>query len=192
MNLKIPKQSLKIISKTNLLDLPDKHFITQYRVEGDFLFTVPQNSLFIGIDPGTTNMGIAYIDTTLDISYLYQISIPRETMPYRIIQINNIISRCIKNFYYGENTFAVIEGASYGGYRQVELAEVRTICITWLYSKLWNSTLIRLVPPKTIRKEVFGNGNTLAQDVFITDEKIPDALAALSCAYMASNYSRGK
>jgi len=82
--------------------------------------------------------------------------------------------------------YSAIEGASYGGYRQVELAETRTICAIWLSRRMPLSNIM-LSPPKKIRKEVFGNGEKKAEEVFITNEKIPDALAALSCAYYASS-----
>ena len=79
----------------------------------------------------------------------------------------------------------VIEGAAYGtGYREAELSEIRASTVLWANRLGVN---IKIVPPNTIRKAVFGSGKLKAHDVWYLEDS-PDAVAALACAYYASEY----
>lgn len=158
--------------------------ITKYQIE------LPEPLLiagqFFGIDPGTTNLGLAEINAnyTTEYCYLYQIKMGRMNLIDRLQQMSVIHSACLNSFSHGK-MFAVIEGASYGSaYRQAELAEVRALSAHWFYTHL---AKIKVLAPSSIRKIVFGNGKTKAQDIWSSKPPIPnDALAALSCAYAAS------
>lgn len=137
--------------------------------------------MHLGIDPGTTNLGIAVVDATLGTPEvkLWQIKLDRLDNPVdRIQQVQSILSMCMPYSYYN-NMLAVIEGASYADrYRQVELAEQRASIALWCLSKGYKA---QIVPPNTIRKKVFGNGRIKAQDVWTN---IPaDAANALACCY---------
>lgn len=157
--------------------------ITKYRI--DFPEPISKPGQFIGIDPGTVNLGIAEI-VTVGVSrcHIYQIRMPRVRLIERIDQLHTVLSTCIRTYNHNY-MYGIIEGASYVGYRQVELAEVRAICALWLYQRMMTDK-IAVHPPLSIRKKVFGRAKIKAEEVFITDEPIPDALAALSCAYLAS------
>jgi len=99
----------------------------------------------------------------------------------RLQQMSVIHSACLNSFAHGK-MFSVIEGASYGSaYRQAELAEVRALSAHWFFTHL---SKVKVLAPSSIRKIVFGNGKTKAQEIW--ECNIPnDALAALSCAYAA-------
>jgi Holliday junction resolvasome RuvABC endonuclease subunit len=148
-----------------------------------------QDKKFFGIDPGSTNLGLSevrvFYSGIMTKAILYQIKMPRTKLVDRIDQLDKVLSKCFNTFVLGKDKmFAVIEGASYGSmYRQTELAEVRAIIAEWL--KRNGVGVIQVVPPTSIRKRVFGSGKVLAQDAFITDENIPDAVTALSCVYYA-------
>lgn len=77
----------------------------------------------------------------------------------------------------------VIEGAAYGmGYREAELSELRASTVLWAYRL---GVDVKIVPPNTIRKAVLGSGKLKAHEVWYL-ENAPDAVAALACAYYAS------
>ena len=99
----------------------------------------------------------------------------------RLQQMSVIHSACLNSFAHGK-MFSVIEGASYGSaYRQAELAEVRALSAHWFFTHL---SKVKVLAPNSIRKIVFDNGKTKAQEIW--ECNIPnDALAALSCAYAA-------
>lgn len=144
---------------------------------------VPINSFnqSIGIDPGTTHLGIAVIEGYLDhpYAYVFQIDIERQDNPInRIREAQNSMSECI-NWYHLPN-YAVIEGASYyPPYRQVELAEIRTSIALWCLNKGFETYII---PPKTIRKKVLGDGDKIPHEEWTG---LPhDATQALVCAYV--------
>lgn len=143
---------------------------------------IPINSFnqSIGIDPGTTHLGVAIIEGYLDNPYIYafQIEMKRDENPINRIRIvQDSLSECI-NWYHMPN-YAVIEGASYyPPYRQVELAEIRTAAALWCLGKGFETFII---PPKTIRKKVFGSGKILPHEEWIG---LPsDATQAIACAY---------
>ena len=134
----------------------------------------------IGIDPGTVNFGIAILDPNQTIGTMFQVKIERHDNPVqRIINIQHIMSDCV--WWCGGNDL-IIEGSSFGAiYRQVELAEIRASIVLWGKRQDMN---VKIVPPKTIRKTVFGKGTIKAHEYW---EGLPeDALAALACAYFTS------
>jgi len=77
----------------------------------------------------------------------------------------------------------VIEGAAYSmQYREAELSEIRASTVLWAY-RLGMET--RIIPPNTIKKYVLGSGKLKAHEVWYLKDA-PDAVAALACAYYAS------
>lgn len=155
--------------------------IQAYKVE----LPVPIQSFnqSIGIDPGTTHLGIAVIEGYLDhpYAYLFQVTLERDKNPInRIRDAQNAISDCI-NWYHMPN-YAIIEGASYykAMYRQVELAEVRTAIALWCMNKGFETYI---PTPTAIRKKVLGNGKLKPDEVWTG---LPaDATQALCCAYFS-------
>jgi len=129
-----------------------------------------------GYDPGTTRMGVACLWRT----YLtvYEVETVRSPDPVvRIVTNQSILNTCAKLFSY--SPIMIIEGSSFGNnFRQVELAEVRASAVLWA---LQHNIVPKIVPPTTIRKAVFGNGKTKADEIW--KELPPNAGAALSCAY---------
>ena len=107
---------LKILHQKQLSDS-----ITAFAVESPF--PRPKRSKF-GIDPGTTNLGIATVHPAPNATImLYQITMKRENRAIdRMIAIRKKLTQCIQ--WFGEDPQAIIEGASFGNrYRQVELAD---------------------------------------------------------------------
>lgn len=156
--------------------------ITLYKVSSPIQPT--DFCLHLGVDPGTSNLGIAVVDATLGTPEvkLWQVEMKRLDNPVdRIQQVQSILSLCITKSYYS-NMVAVIEGASYADrYRQVELAEQRASITLWCLKQGYK---VQIIPPNTIRKNVFGNGRTKAQDVWTN---IPaDVANALACCYYSN------
>lgn len=135
----------------------------------------------IGIDPGTTNLGIAVLHPSIPIIELFQVKITRDKdAVIRIQNMYKILSNCIN--FYRPKAQVYIEGASYGDrYRQVELAEIRTTAIFWSFD---HSFISHIVSPSSIRKSIFGSAKIKAHDYWTN---IPhDCAAALSCALLAT------
>jgi len=136
----------------------------------------------VGIDPGTTNMGIAIIEGYLDNPYaiLYQIKLERSSDPVERIKIaQEVMTQCV--FWYHSPMVATIEGAAFSShYRQAELAEIRASIALWCVQKGFPT---KIISPMTIRKKVFGNGKLHPDEVWTDLEKTPDAAQALACAY---------
>lgn len=160
---------------------PYKAVITSYRVE----IPKPINTSWVcfGFDVGSTNLGVARLDPEQSICDLHQISWERsKDAVERILNLQHILSDCRMLF---PNRFrTVIEGAAYGKtYRQVELAELRASATMWFH-RLGSYT--KIIAPNSIRKCVFDNGKLKAHEVWYLKDA-PDAVAALACAYYASN-----
>lgn len=140
------------------------------------------DGIFIGIDPGTTNLGIAKLIgyPNNPSCYVYQISMIRDANPIeRIKHVQQIINMLLVD--YVQPMKLIIEGASFGDkFRQVELAEQRAAIVSIALTK---GIPVTMAPPLTIRKVIFGSGKKKADMVW---PEIPkDAAAALSCAYYA-------
>ena len=148
--------------------------ITTFTVALPYL--IPKEGLItIGVDPGVTNIGLAEIYPDLEHVALYKIEIPRsKDAMKRMVIIQSALHHCL----YPVRSFrATIEGASFGAkYRQVELAEARAAIALWLNSK---GAQVKIVPPNTIRKQVFGNGKIKNPWDNLND----DVAAALGAAY---------
>lgn len=133
----------------------------------------------VGIDPGTTNLGIC----TLFHGELktYKVKLIRDKNPInRMLNTKKALSLCVN--YQDYKASACIEGASYGDvYRQVELAEIRAACVFWA---LEHGMDVKIAQPSEIRKAVFGNGTIRGKDIW-KDVLSGDAADALACAYFA-------
>jgi len=141
-------------------------------------FPLP-SEIHYGIDPGTTNLGIAVVRPNQSVR-LYKVTLKRQEKALdRLLSVQQVLGHTIKHFTLDSK--AVIEGASFGArYRQVELAEVRAAILLWFYGYKIEA---EIVPPKTIRKVVFGNGNIKNP----WDNLQDDIAAALGCAFYSSN-----
>jgi len=139
-------------------------------------------AMSVGIDPGTTNMGIAVIEGYMDNPYavLYQIKMERDSDPIERMKLaQDIMNQCI--FYYHSPMVATIEGSAFSEhYRQTELAEIRAAVALWLVDKGFPT---KIVNPMTIRKKVLGNGKLHPDEVWTELKDVPDACQALCCAY---------
>lgn len=161
---------------------------TRYRIEPPKEPTSPLQ--YWGVDVGTVNVGVAVIPYITDKSYidLYQIEMPRwKDAVDRITHWQDVLGEM--NLIIQGHCRMVIEGAAYGNpYRQAELAEIRASTVLWAY-RLGMET--RIVPPNSIRKYVLGSGKLKAHEVWYLKDA-PDAVAALACAYYASDCWDGK
>lgn len=168
---------MEILKKEQILSPPSK--ITKYTVKAPIPFETKY--AVYGIDPGTTNFGLAYLAPfNPDVAFLFYAKLQRSKNPVeRILLAQNVLSICFTFFTY--KGYSVIEGASFGNtHRQVELAEVRASSALWCLKK---NIEPKILPPKTIRKGVFGNGNVKASDRW---KEVPsDAADALACAYFS-------
>jgi len=137
------------------------------------------NKMFLGIDPGTTNLGIAKID--FGRVHLWKVNFPRHKNPIeRMLLTKTILNHFIHAYKY--KNYVTIEGASYGDvYRQVELAEVRAACIWWAMDKGVEPIIAQ---PTEIRKKVFGNGTVKGKEIW-KDKISGDEADALVCAYFS-------
>lgn len=137
-----------------------------------------KDQTYFGFDPGTVNLGIAFIYPTKETmeGILYKVDLVRDMDAVRrMMNVRKVLSNL--GFFTKWNCPAVIEGASFGNnYRQVELAEQRASIALWCHIRGMKA---KIVPPKTIRKQAFGNGNLKNP----WDEQIDDDVAAaLGCA----------
>ena len=141
-------------------------------------FPLPKQ-MCIGIDPGTTNLGVCVFIFNQIITY--RVRFKRDKNPVvRMVNTKNILSYLIN---YNEfDTKACVEGASYGDiYRQVELAEIRAACVFW---SLEHGIDVKIAQPSEIRKAVLGNGNIKGKELW-KGILSGDAADALVCCYFA-------
>lgn len=130
----------------------------------------------MGIDPGTTHVGIAVYDR--GIYFIWEASMNREpTMERRMLVMEELMAYAMPS---GVNKL-IIEGPGYmaSSYRQAELEDIR--CASVLYKRTKNLQMsIQIVPPNSIRKVVFGSAKIKNP---WKEFGIPDnAAAALGCA----------
>jgi len=148
-----------------------------HRLEIEPPLPLPSNDRCVfGYDPGTTKMGVTWLWHGKLL--VYEVSIIRSPDPVvRIINTHHILDVCVKMFDFAP--ILIIEGSSFGNnFRQVELAEVRASAVLWA---LHYNITPKIIPPTTIRKVVFGNGKTKAEEVW--SELPPNAASSLACAY---------
>lgn len=130
----------------------------------------------IGFDPGTTHIGVATL--WRNVVHIYEVSLIRSPDPVqRILITQEVLNECCHMFDYAPKM--IIEGSSFGSnYRREELAEVRASAVLWAVS---HKVIPIIVPPLTIRKNVFGSAKTKAEETW--DDIPPNAASALACAY---------
>jgi len=154
--------------------------IVKVEIEPPLLIT--NYGIYIGCDPGTSNLGIAIIDAVFDNPKieLYEIDIERSKDAVERIQtVRFILTDILFGLHGQQNVKMIIEGASYGNnFRQVELAEQRATMVLWA---LDHSIIPSLISPLSIRKKVFGSAKIKAEDTW--KELPPNAASALACAY---------
>jgi Holliday junction resolvasome RuvABC endonuclease subunit len=138
--------------------------------------------VLMGVDPGTTHLGLAYL--WRNVCHIYEVKIKRDNNPIaRMLLTQEIMSQCISFFDYAP--LMIIEGSSFGDqYRQVELAEVRTSAALWA---IQHGIQPSIIPPSSIRKKVFGSAKFKAAQVWTELNAYPNGCDALACAYSISN-----
>jgi hypothetical protein len=150
--------------------------ITDLKIEPPII-NVSQHVLY-GCDPGTTKLGLAYLWKS--VCHIFEINIMRSPDPVvRILLAQEVLGECFKMFDYAP--LMTIEGSSFKGYRQTELAEVRASVALWAVSHGIKPTIIQ---PLSIRKKVFGSAKLRAEVEWDLRE-YPDAASALACAYFS-------
>jgi Holliday junction resolvasome RuvABC endonuclease subunit len=135
----------------------------------------------VGIDPGSAHLGIALVAPQLQLVELFQCEMTPTKDPIEFMtRIHQVLSRCVNFKEY--HMHMIIEGPSYGDrFGQVKLERVRTSAVWWAINKYITPYIIS---PKSIRKQVFGNGDIKAHEIWT--ELPPDVAAALSCALYSS------
>lgn len=133
-----------------------KNFYSKLKIE--------RGKIGIGIDPGTVNFGVTIFDTRESITEVigYKCSLVRADTTFDrvsdfLISINKTIELSKIQTINPDEVIAVVEGSAFNSYREVELAELRGALAVWFYHKY--NIKINVIPPRTIRKEVFGSGN---------------------------------
>jgi len=161
------------IIETHTTDF-DGYSITELKITPPYSNIIADRTWF-GVDPGTTKLGLAFLWRS--VCHIFETKITRdEDAVVRIILMQKIMSLCLHMFDYAP--LMVIEGSSYSGFREVELAEIRASAVLWAAE---HGVTPRIVPPLTIRKGVFSNGKIKAEEVW--SDLPPDAASALACAY---------
>lgn len=135
--------------------------------------------MFIGIDPGTVNLGICIF--MFNQVNVYKVKLNRDKNPVnRMLNTKHVLSFIVPYQEYGAKV--CIEGASYGDiYRQAELAEIRAACVFW---GIDHGMDVKIAQPSEIRKAVLGNGNMKGKEIW-KGILSGDAADALVCAYYA-------
>lgn len=136
----------------------------------------------LGIDPGDRNMGLALVSPPDKFS---AIQITLDDADNAVERITNTVT-CLSDLLSKWTVLppvACVECAAYSKlYGQVALAENRSAAIMALMMK--GVGLIEVPAPGTIRKVVFGNGKTKAENVW--PQLGGDSASALACAIYAS------
>jgi hypothetical protein len=143
-------------------------------------YPIPQEYItFVGIDPGTRNMGLALIQNGQGRAFdIHLPPCPTRIESIKLIQFS--IQYLMENFWsdgFGKGCWILhIEDAAFGmKFGQVQLAESR--CSAMMYFA--PHAAINIIAPARIRKTVFGGGKIKAETVW---DILPNAGAALSCA----------
>lgn len=151
-------------------------------------YTRPNTGIFVGVDPGA-NFGLAIITAQ-------QVIIANGHLPKSKskptgweygVEAYDFIRKYVMPLNAGTG-IAVVEGASYGKkYGQVPLESER---FAFYLGLLHNGYQVHVVPPATIRKEVFHNGKMQAMDYWPTINH--NAADALSMSLYAKLIADGK
>ena len=151
--------------------------ITEFRLPID---NYPKDIGYIGIDPGTTHVGLAGHFPQDEHLVLWEVKMTRQdTTEKRMMVFIDLLDYFVAS---EEIKYITVEGAGYmsSQYRQVELEDIR--CAAVVYKNYWAEDYLAdalyIVPPNSIRKVVFGSAK-----IKNPWEGIPDnASAALACA----------
>ena len=140
---------------------------------------ISPHTTFVGIDPGTRNIGIALVNDT--VAKAFDIHLPAmEDRPACMLLIQAVIHHILEaewehGLSYGR-WLVNIEDAAFGmKFGQVQLAEGRSAAILYFAS----TAKVSLTAPMKVRKLVFGNAKIKAHERW---KIAPNAGAALSCA----------
>jgi Holliday junction resolvasome RuvABC endonuclease subunit len=154
----------------------NEYSVTEVRIKPPFP-NISDDHVRFGVDPGTTKLGLAFLWRSS--CHIYEVHIKRNPDPVvRILLTQEILQNCFTMFDYAP--LMVIEGSSFANnYRQVELAEVRASAVLWAIP---HGIVVRIIPPMSIRKRVFGNAK-LRAEVEWDMRDYPNAASALACAY---------
>ncbi len=140
---------------------------------------------YIGIDPGTRNLGLVFLQGS--ILYTARMVLAKYDNPVKRALNTQSAMEAIWNempYLMGRQLkLCVIEGAAFKGFREVEMAEQRIAMALYWHPKCPT----RIIPPRSIRKEIFGNGKIKASDFWAEDldKHVADALA---CALLAMQF----
>ena len=136
---------------------------------------------FVGIDPGSRNMGLAVFHDLIGRAYDIKLAVtPDRISSMLLIQtvVNYLMEETWPDGYSRGRWLIWVEDAAFGmKYGQVQLAESRAASMLYFASRCSKVTVI---PPASIRKMVFGDGRKKAHEVWT--EVSPNAAAAMSCA----------
>lgn len=129
----------------------------------------------VGIDPGSRHMGITIIEKVSTVSM--EVLVNQSDDPIeRMEMVRKVI---VDNVPRPNHGFALVEGSSHGEvYGQTQLAEARASAMMALKVR---GFVIKVMPPSSIRKKVFGNGKTRGED-FWKKQIAPNAASSLVCA----------
>jgi len=144
---------------------------------------------FIGIDPGSANMGITVMRSFPFSATCYEVHF--DTTKDHIEKIQKVFEVtkqliCDSPELFIDPIDIVIEGASFGNaFGQVELSEARTasiLAVQELFEVIPHN--IKIVAPKAIRATVFGSALLRAEELW--KDLPPDAASSLCCALCAT------
>ena len=178
-----PAQRINPAQPINIGDI----YIRPFTIEHDF----PLDKIYIGIDPGSRNMGLTILSDTVSISFEIKYP-PEKDAVKRILKIYATTKLC---FYYvfdrgiKQEICVVIEGSSFGDkYGQSTLADARTAAFLSILriaeEDAWVNCQAKYIPPQSIRKQVFGSAKIKGEEVW-KDQLPPDAASSLVCAICA-------
>ncbi len=153
----------------------------------DLQIALSKSDVKIGIDPGTTNVGIAVISDGID---CFELTFPSERLAIpRALTIRLGLTDLVYGYQplwdklsVAVDILVAVEASAYSmRFRNTELAEGRITQSMWFVDNfnLPPEQCIFLTP-QAIRKSVFGNGKTKAEAVW--SEIKPDAASALAVA----------
>ena len=153
----------------------------------DLQITSPKFDTKIGIDPGTTNVGIAVISDGID---CFELTFPSERLAIpRVVRIRLALTDLVYGYQplwdklsQSRNMLVSVEASAYSmRFRNTELAEGRITQAMWFVDNFHLSPeQCIFLTPQAVRKSVFGNGKTKAETVW--PEIKPDAASALAVA----------
>jgi Holliday junction resolvasome RuvABC endonuclease subunit len=136
---------------------------------------------FVGIDPGTRNMGLAIFHDLIGRAYEIKLPVaPDRTAGMLLIQatLQYLIEENWADGYSRGRWLIWVEDAAFGmKFGQVQLAESRAASMLYFAPRC---SKVSVIPPASIRKMVFGDGRKKAHEVWTSIS--PNAAAAVSCA----------